>query len=114
MTWEEIASRWPVGAEHGHNAAKLYAPPEGETFDGVCARVAAALDDLRRTGAQRALVVTHAGPLHAVLHCLFGDREPEMQQVLGVRFLPASITRIELREDGAEIITLNEEAHLMG
>lgn len=112
LTWEEIAARWPVVDEHGHTAAERYTPPGGETFDTVCVRVAAALDELRATGASCILVVTHAGPLHAMLHTLFGDRQAEMQEVLGVRFSPASITRVALGDDAPEILALNEVSHL--
>lgn len=112
LTWEEIAARWPVVDEHGHTAAKRYAPPDGETFEAVCRRVARALEDLRASCPSRVLVVTHAGPLHAMLHTLFGERQAEMQEVVGVRFSPASITRVALGDDAAEILALNDVAHL--
>lgn len=69
--------------------ARAYAPPGGETFDAVCLRVRSALDELRTSGMQRVLVVTHAGTLHAALAVLFA--EPVV-----VRFAPATVTCVRL------------------
>jgi broad specificity phosphatase PhoE len=41
------------------------APPGGEAFADTCARIAAAVGALAAAGAQRALVVTHGGPIRA-------------------------------------------------
>ena len=76
--------------------ARAYAPPGGETFDEVCARVRDALDALRTV--PRSLVVTHAGPLHAMLAVLFGETR--------VRFEPASITTVRLEAERAQLIDL--------
>lgn len=111
LTWEEIVARRPEYAAHASTAAKRYAPPGGETFETVCARVADALADLRAGSEGRVLVVTHAGPLHAMLHTLFGDREAEFQEALGVRFTPASITRVSFASGEAELVQLNDAAH---
>lgn len=112
LTWEEIVARHPQHAERASTAAKEYAPPGGETFDAVCARVADALADLRSAAHTRVLVVTHAGPLHAMLHTLFGDRQAEFEEALGVRFTPASITRVRFASGEAELVQLNDAAHL--
>jgi broad specificity phosphatase PhoE len=112
LTWEEIVERFPEMLEHGTTAAKRYAPPGGETFEAVCGRVGRALEELRATPYGNVLVVTHAGPLHAMLHTLFGDRGAQMQEVLGVRFSPASVTRITIDDGRPELIALNDVAHL--
>ncbi len=112
LTWKQIVERWPHLTEQGSTAAKLYAPPGGETFDAVCARVRAALSDLEKSGHANVLVVTHAGALHAVLHTFFGDGETQMQEVLAVRFLPASVTRIRLDDGAATVEALSDVAHL--
>jgi broad specificity phosphatase PhoE len=78
--------------------ARAYAPPGGETFELVYARVRDALTDLRATAAHRALVVTHAGPLHAMLSVLFPEPVP-------VRFEPASITCVRL-DAQAQLLSL--------
>ena len=112
LTWDQIVARFPEAADRHWSTAKTYAPPGGETFEAVQARVAEALAELRESGHSNVLIVTHAGPLHAMLHTLFGDREAEMAEVLAVRFSPASVTRIALDEDGAELLSLNDVAHL--
>lgn len=108
LTWEQIVGRWPDLREHHWSTAKDYAPKGGESFDAVLARVREAVADLQSGGYENVLVVTHAGPLHAVLHAFFGDRETEMQEVLGVRFMPASVTRIAVARGRADLLALNE------
>lgn len=112
LTWDEITRRQPELADIAASAARSYDPPGGESFAAVQARVAAALEDLRATNAALALVVTHAGPLHAMLHAVFGDRIGQMQELAGLRFTPASITRLSIDDGGAELIQLNDVSHL--
>jgi broad specificity phosphatase PhoE len=47
-------------------------PPGGETWEQMCARVAAAARDLAARGVARALVVTHGGPVRAACAVLTG------------------------------------------
>lgn len=108
LTWDEIVERWPYLAERSGTAARLYAPQGGETFEALCERVHRAIGDLRSGGYGNVLVVTHAGPLHAMLHAFFGEREGEMQEALSVRFSPGSITRVRLEKGRAELLALNE------
>jgi broad specificity phosphatase PhoE len=99
LTWDDILRRDP-------NTRDAYAPPGGETFALLCARVERALRDVR-AGAHdgvRALVVTHAGPLHALLRVVLGEQAP------AVRFTPASVTRLRWSGDAAELVALNEPA----
>jgi alpha-ribazole phosphatase len=112
LTWSEIVERWPEFREHGATAAKLYQPEGGERFDDVCARVAAFLDDLRRTAHERVLVVTHAGVLHAVLDVLGSSIQDRPGDGLSVSFSQASITRIAMVGEQARLITLNDVSHL--
>ena len=112
LTWEQIVTRHPDLAEAARTSATRYAPPGGETFDDVLRRVREALADCTTTGADNVLIVTHAGPLHAMLHAFFGHREAEMQEALGVRFAPASITRIEVAGGKATLLGLNDVAHI--
>lgn len=74
--------------------------------------MAQALDELGASGYANVLIVTHAGPLHAMLHTFFGNRETEMQEVLAVRFSPASVTRIEVADGRPQLVALNDVAHL--
>jgi broad specificity phosphatase PhoE len=112
LTWEQICKRWPAMRGQHPTTAKQYAPPGGESFDAVQTRVTRALDELQSAGYTNVLVVTHAGPLHAMLHTFFGNREAEAQLLLGVRFSPASVTRIGVENGRAELLALNEVAHL--
>lgn len=67
-------------------------------------RVCAALRELQSGGHANVLVVTHAGPLHAMLHAFFGGME--------VRFLPASVTRVAMEDGQPRLVALNDVAHL--
>ncbi len=106
LTWSEIAARFPESAGRPNEGGRFVTPTGGESFDSLCARVGAAVRDL---GADhpggRILVGTHAGPLHALLHVLLGQEEAA---ALGVRFEPASFTRIRLRGRVASLVTLNQ------
>lgn len=113
LTWDEIVERSPHLREHGATAAKLYTPPGGESFEQVQLRVSAALHELLESRYENVLVVTHAGPLHAVLHAFFGDRRAEMEEALGVRFSPASVTRIRVEAGRADLQSLNETAGVL-
>jgi broad specificity phosphatase PhoE len=48
------------------------APPGGEDFEATCARVAGAVRELAASGARRALVVTHGGPVRAACAVIAG------------------------------------------
>jgi broad specificity phosphatase PhoE len=106
LTWAQIVERQPELKAGRAAKPRFYTPDGGESFDEVCARVALAVEDLKRASSVVAnvLIVTHAGPLHALLRVALGD---ERSDALGVRFSPASVTR--LRWDGAqwEILALN-------
>lgn len=105
--WREFSfGEWEGLPVEGRIAARGYEPPGGETFDAVRVRVEAALGALRRDDPAHALVVTHAGPLHAALHVLLGGVE--------VRFTPASITRIEWLGERARLLCLNETVAPLG
>ncbi len=104
--WRESA----MGEWTGRSAAELYAdpsgrfaawregqadPPGGETWDETCARVAEAVDALRASGAERALVVTHGGPVRAACAVLAGLRPDQLVPVPN-----ASLTVLDLSGPG--------------
>ena len=86
-------------------------PPGGETWEAVCDRVADAARSLRASGAERALVVTHGGPVRAACARLAGlapgppragaerehhrDRAPPRRGAGIVRRAPGSARRAE-------------------
>ena len=74
--WREASlGRWSgrlvdevVAAEAAAHAGWLEgseSPPGGEAFPDTCARIAEAVRELAASGARRALVVTHGGPIRA-------------------------------------------------
>jgi probable phosphoglycerate mutase len=108
LRWDEIVALTPDLAYAYEKTPKAYAPPEGESFDELCARVAPVLERLEaRAGADgRALLVSHAGVMHAILRLLCGDAK----EAAGVRLLPASIMRLRGSGFPYAISTLNEVA----
>lgn len=113
LTWEQIVRRHPQLADSERTLTERYVPPGGETFEAVCDRVGRALAEFESRPYANVLIVTHAGPLHAMLHTYFGDRATEMQEALGVRFSPAGITRIEVIDGRPELLLLNDVSHVI-
>jgi broad specificity phosphatase PhoE len=111
LTWEAIVAANPRLDPANETAVDVYAPPGGETFPALCARVRGAVErivaDVREDAV--VLVATHAGPLHALLDVLLGESRRE---ALAIRFLTASITRFR-RIDGVwQLAALNQTARL--
>jgi broad specificity phosphatase PhoE len=113
LTWDEIVAANPHLAGRGSTAAKLYAPPGGESFEQVRARVESFVNEVcdRHSGGQIA-VVTHAGPLHAMLSLLGREHTGTPSDNLSLRFTPGGITRIAFEPDGARIVELDSLRHL--
>lgn len=65
-------------------------PPGGEAWQATQDRVVQAVRALAATGARRALVVTHGGPVRALCHALVGIAPPSLVPVRN-----ASITILE-------------------
>jgi broad specificity phosphatase PhoE len=113
LTWNEIVAANPHLAGRGSTAAKLYAPQGGESFERVRARVESFVNEARsRHRGGRIAVVTHAGPLHAVLALLGRDQTGTPSDNLSLRFTPGGITRIAFETDGARIVELDSLRHL--
>jgi broad specificity phosphatase PhoE len=114
LTWAEIVAARPHLGVADLTDASRYRPEGGETFADVTARVRAFVGDLRaRDDRGHVVVVTHAGPLHAMLDVL-GVVATENAEGHSVRsiFLPASLTRVTMEADGARLITLSNVRHL--
>ncbi len=109
LTWEEIVARFPELAVRPANVPRFTTPHGGESFECLCTRVERALATLlaRVPPGGKALAVTHAGVLHALLRTLLGAPEAD---ALSVRFVPASVTRFAFGESGARLLTLNVTA----
>jgi broad specificity phosphatase PhoE len=106
LTWTEIVARFPQVEQQHRTVPKFYTPPGGETFDEVCERVAAGLEQIaqRANAGDRVLVATHAGALHALLRVALGGSEAE---ALAVKFAPGTLTRLGFSQHGARVIDIN-------
>ena len=106
LTWSEIVARFPE-ADRPLPVGRFVTPAGGsETFDELTRRVAAAVATIRTKPFEHALVVTHAGPLHALLRLAYGSEAEALAQ----RFVTASINRFRIDEDGIAVVRLNETA----
>jgi len=110
LTWDEIVTRWPQYAELSPVSPRAFVPEDGESFDEVAARIAPVLADVtaRLAPTGRALIVSHAGVMHALLRVALAQRS---EDALDVALLPASILR--LSGDGSlpwELVRVNEIA----
>ena len=106
LTWPQIVERDPQVAEGHGTSPRFFTPAGGESFDEVCARVERALDALaaRAVDGTHALIVTHAGVLHALLRVALGESEAA---ALGVKFSPATVTRLRIGPSGGTLVQLN-------
>jgi broad specificity phosphatase PhoE len=109
LTWEEICASDPHVDRAGGTLVRAYAPPGGETFDELCARVRRAVDRAVDGVADdgTVLVATHAGPLHALLAVLLDDTDVS---ALKVRFMTASLTRFRRERGRWRLARLNQTA----
>lgn len=108
LTWEQIVARYPTMREVSLSSPADYAIEGGESFVHMRDRVAEVLSELRASQLRTVLIVTHAGPLHAILRTLL----PADHDALRVRFAPASITRLNVENGRGRLVVLNETRHL--
>lgn len=108
LNWAQILERDPARVSNSFLDPDSYGSPDGERFTDVMARVASALDELRAETHTNVLVATHAGALHAALRVLLGDQSP----AIGIKIEPASVTVVAMDGGHAQIIRLNDTAHL--
>lgn len=93
----EIAEKWPAELE-AWLASSAVAPPGGESFDVVDARVQAALDDLLRDRAgQTVVVASHVTPIKLMIRRAL---DAPMQSIYRMELAPASISTISWWPDG--------------
>lgn len=115
LTWTQIVERWPELEAEDEASPKFSTPLGGESFEAVVARARRALD---RVAAQitpegRALIVSHAGMMHALAAAFTGD-DPTFHRALGIKFVPASIMRVTGSPvDGWTIVGVNETAEAL-
>jgi broad specificity phosphatase PhoE len=117
-TWEglsraEILARSPEDVQH------LYAwerdmtitPPGGESFEAMCERTCAVVEQLARTHPDQSIVlVSHVGPIKVLLATALGA---PLSSTLRVFLDPATISVVDWRDLTHAIVRLvNSHAHL--
>jgi probable phosphoglycerate mutase len=111
-TFAEVRERWP--AEHrAWLASTAVAPPGGESFDAVAARVLAARDGLLERFARRTvLVVSHVTPIKTLIRDALGA-PPE--SLYAMELSAASLSVVTCYADRRSSMRLfNDTAHLTG
>lgn len=108
LTWPEIVQQHPELDRNAEMSPRVYTPPGGESFEDVVTRIDGVLRDIRAAhpSGARVLLVTHAGVIHAMLRLVSESDE----RALGVKLLPASITRFTGSGDDFRLVSVNEVA----
>ncbi|MDH5488393.1 MAG: histidine phosphatase family protein [Rhodospirillaceae bacterium] len=101
MTWDELGTADDNAAKQFWDAPATTAPPNGESFADLMARVAQAIDDLTKQHSGRDIIcVAHAGTIRAALAHGLG-LGPEKALSFNVGNL--SLTRIDNISDGLKL-----------
>jgi ribonuclease H / adenosylcobalamin/alpha-ribazole phosphatase len=111
-SFAEVRERWP--AEHrAWLASSAVAPPGGESFDAVTARVLAARDGLlARHGRRTVLVVSHVTPIKTLIREALGA---PLEALYAMELSAASLSVVACYADGRGSMRLfNDTAHLTG
>ncbi|GAB3436949.1 bifunctional RNase H/acid phosphatase [Flindersiella endophytica] len=98
LTFAEVRDRWPAELNAWLTSTAV-APPGGESFDAVLARVRQARDKILRTyGGQTVLAVTHVSPIKLLASLALDVSTPT---IFRMELMPASITELRWYSDGA-------------
>lgn len=116
LTYDEIIQKWPKEYKRWQDNPYNEKPPEGETLSELCERTSGFLMKAAKEHPDgRILVVSHAGPIRAILSVLLN-----LEQKLFWKFKISntSLTVLEygglkeLAESDAFIVTVNDTYHL--
>ena len=114
LTWAQIVERWPELDSAAEKAPRHYTPEGGESWDALCARIGDALHKITRPMADdaRALIVSHAGVMHAIVQVVTRNGRPEdIEAALTLKFVPCGILRVSGSfADGWQLDAINETA----
>jgi broad specificity phosphatase PhoE len=114
LTWDEIVARWPELDAKNEKAPMHYTAEGGESWEALCSRVDALLREttVRMGVNDRALIVSHAGVMHAIVRSLASAGAAGSNPVaLGIRFSPGGIIRARGSFAGGwELLAVNETA----
>jgi broad specificity phosphatase PhoE len=109
-TYAEVLTRDAAPVQRWQSDPTLYAPPGGETLIQLHKRVAQALERWRgRYPSGTVLWAVHGGVIEVLLCHLLSV---ELQRRWEFRHDNASITEIDLGDEGAVVLRLNETKHL--
>jgi len=116
MTYDEIIQKWPQEYKEWQADPYNKKPPEGETLSELCQRASKFLmETAKKHPESRILVVSHAGPIRAVLSVLLNLKKDFFWKF---KISNTSLTIIEydgqkeLAESNAFIVTVNNTYHL--
>jgi broad specificity phosphatase PhoE len=113
LTWPQIVARWPELETAYEKSPRGYTPEGGESWQALCARVGSVL---RRVAARlnpegRALIVSHAGVMHGIVHGVTSTGTDDGTSGTGISFVPGAILRVVGSFDaGWELTAINETA----
>jgi broad specificity phosphatase PhoE len=114
LTWDEIVRRWPELDTADEKSPRRYTAEGGEAWEAVCARIGAFLHRIaaRLDPAGRALIVCHAGVLHAIVHNVTQTGDGATGAAgRGIKFVPGGILRVRGSfADGWTLTAINETA----
>jgi probable phosphoglycerate mutase len=110
LTPDEAQRRWPAEFYTWFRAPDQAVIPEGETLQRVRARVAAALQAIRRAHPQDTIVAVGHDSVNRVilLHAL----DAPLQHYWRIRQSPCAINELDVTEDGFAIVSVNQTDHL--
>jgi broad specificity phosphatase PhoE len=99
LTWVQIVERHPELANETILNARVFEPPNGENFSTAITRAMQAYERLQQRikDGQTALLVAHAGILHALLDGILG---PERDSIM---IMPASVMGIDIDGKSASL-----------
>jgi broad specificity phosphatase PhoE len=108
LTWDEIGATSPQVVTNDATGVRQYAAEGGETFEQVRSRLGSFLADLERENLGAVLIVTHAGPLHAIFALLDLTPAVASSASTALKFAPGGITRIAREKGAAQLLDLND------
>lgn len=109
-TYLEIEQTHPESLEQWQTSYREFAPPRGETFPEMEARVRDAFQDIQSSHPEGLIcLVAHGGPLQVLLSKLLGLPAEQFWQF---HLSTGSISRISIFPEGAILNLLNDTCHL--
>jgi broad specificity phosphatase PhoE len=105
LTWAEIENAFPAMRAQAAMNVRSFDPPEGESFERLCERIGGAAQRLAEASfdTEAVLLVTHAAAIHALLR-VTGIAPGG---ALGLKLVPASISRLNLESGRWSLEALN-------